>query len=283
MPTEKNQQTKTLVQDEPIAINDKKSIKKSELKPKTKSRRSTKKVKEEETPLLESKVPEVKKSKRTTKKVVAERAELSVDLSTGRSSAVKKEPVVIPDVVEVLEEKPVEPIVQEEVSVSVSKSRRSAVTLEELELQFDTILEQVENEIKEKETNNAYKIPLKKLRSLLSSMKRVKKDSVKMSRKGKKKRVVDPAISKQWGFEKPVMVSRGMCKFAGWNENEMHSRTDVTKFICNYIKDHDLQNPENRKQIIPDKKLTKLLSYDAGSEEPLTYCSLQVKMKPHFV
>ena len=87
------------------------------------------------------------------------------------------------------------------------------------------------------------------------------------------------------GFLKPVKLSKDLIKFTGWNPEELRSRVDVTKFICNYIKEHDLQNPADRRQIQVDKdtKLRKLLKYNSKTEEkPLTYYSLQTFMKPHF-
>jgi len=57
----------------------------------------------------------------------------------------------------------------------------------------------------------------------------------------------------------------------------------VTKYICNYVKELDLQNPEDRRQILADKKLAKLLDYDREKDgEALTYFYLQKKIQPHF-
>jgi chromatin remodeling complex protein RSC6 len=59
---------------------------------------------------------------------------------------------------------------------------------------------------------------------------------------------------------------------------------DVTKFLCAYIKDNNLQNDADKRQIKPDAKLTKLLGYDAkAATSPLTYFHLQKLLKPHFV
>ena len=75
-----------------------------------------------------------------------------------------------------------------------------------------------------------------------------------------------------------------MAKFTGWNATELKSRVDVTKYLCNYIKEHNLQNPEDKRQIIPDAKLAKLIKYDSKKEnEPLRYYSLQRFLKPHFL
>jgi len=85
------------------------------------------------------------------------------------------------------------------------------------------------------------------------------------------------------GFMSPVRISREMSMLAGWDPSELKSRVDVTKFICNYVKDRDLQNPEDRRQILPDHQLTRLLNYNRNNDGPLTYFSLQRKIQPHFL
>jgi chromatin remodeling complex protein RSC6 len=75
------------------------------------------------------------------------------------------------------------------------------------------------------------------------------------------------------GLLKPVIISEEMAKFAGWEKDELHSRVDVTKVICAYIKGDEkagrpnLQKPSNKKTILPDQVLKDLLRWDADSEE----------------
>ncbi len=75
------------------------------------------------------------------------------------------------------------------------------------------------------------------------------------------------------GLLKPVIISEEMAKFAGWGKDELHSRVDVTKVICAYIKGDEktgrknLQKPSNKKTILPDQVLKDLLRWDADSEE----------------
>ena len=75
-----------------------------------------------------------------------------------------------------------------------------------------------------------------------------------------------------------------MSKFTGWDEDELHSRADVTKYICAYVKKNGLQNPDDGRQIMPDTKLQKLLGYDPRSDKTLTYFNLQtfLKRQNHF-
>lgn len=203
---------------------------------------------------------------------------------------VKELEVEIPDVSEVLEQPEVErevetevleqPEVETETNILRSTSRKSSMNGEELELSFDCLIDRLTREF-ESRKDDKKPTSIKTIRSLVSDIKRLKKDSLKLCRKGKKKTTRTNVES---GFLKPVSVSKGMCKFAGWNPEELHSRVDVTKFICNYVKDNNLQNPSDRRQIIPDKKLSKLLSYDSKTEDqPLTYFYLQKKIKDHFI
>jgi len=56
------------------------------------------------------------------------------------------------------------------------------------------------------------------------------------------------------------------------------SRVDVTKAICNYVKEKNLQNPADRRQFTPDEKLATLL----GVKEVITYYTLQKHIQKHF-
>ena len=81
------------------------------------------------------------------------------------------------------------------------------------------------------------------------------------------------------GLKKPVRVSTEMSDFASWPHDEEHSRVDVTNIICRYIDTHDLQNPKNRRSIILDEPLGKLLKY---TEPEITYPHIQKYINVHF-
>jgi hypothetical protein len=69
------------------------------------------------------------------------------------------------------------------------------------------------------------------------------------------------------GLLKPVIISEEMARFANWDKDELHSRVDVTKVICVYVKNNKLQKPSNKKTILPDQLLKDLLRWDAAAEE----------------
>lgn len=54
-------------------------------------------------------------------------------------------------------------------------------------------------------------------------------------------------------------------------------RTEVIKKLWDYIKEHGLQDPKNKRNILPDAKLAKLF----GSKDPLDMMKLAGLLKPH--
>jgi upstream activation factor subunit UAF30 len=182
-------------------------------------------------------------------------------------------------VAEVVEE------VAEAAPEKVIKKRR-VVSRESVFADFDSLQQNVEAEI-EKTRANADKggkvLGVRYLRSLNKAIKQLKKDTIRAMKQ--KKKNPNRAKNTSSGFMKPVKISNEMSSFTGWEKDELKSRVDVTKYICGYIRDNDLQNPADRRQIVPDKKLTNLLKLDKKglAEEPLTYYSLQKKIQPHFI
>lgn len=82
------------------------------------------------------------------------------------------------------------------------------------------------------------------------------------------------------GFAKPTLISDELCSFLGKPVGTEMARTEVTKSITAYIKEHSLQHAENKRRIMPDTALASLLNVDDTVE--LTYFNLQKYMKVHF-
>lgn len=76
-------------------------------------------------------------------------------------------------------------------------------------------------------------------------------------------------------------MSKELCDFLNEPVGTEMARTVVTKHITNYVKEHNLQNQENRRQILCDDKLMNLLKVD--DTVVLTYFNLQKYMKVHFI
>ena len=82
------------------------------------------------------------------------------------------------------------------------------------------------------------------------------------------------------GFVKPTLISNELAGFLGKPEGTEMARTEVTREINAYIREHKLQDKDNGRKIIADKKLTGLLKLKKDDE--LTYFNLQKYMSPHF-
>ncbi len=147
---------------------------------------------------------------------------------------------------------------------------------------FDNIVTMIDDELQRiKEAREPVpKGTTKFLRSVVQQIKALSKQANRvMKKKGPKTRKASNC-----GFEKPVPISAELARFCQWAPNDLKSRVDVTKYICKYISDHNLQNPEDRRQIRPDNKLKKLLGYDPEHGDVLRYYNIQtcLKQKNHF-
>lgn len=129
---------------------------------------------------------------------------------------------------------------------------------------------------------------VKELKSLSMDVKKALKNCSRLSKNGaftkkqKKKKVVDPDAPPRApaGFTKPVSVSDELREFLGLEEGVEIARTDVTKRINEYVKEHSLQNPTDRREIVLDDKLNALLK--PGEGETVTFFNLQTYMKVHY-
>jgi chromatin remodeling complex protein RSC6 len=123
------------------------------------------------------------------------------------------------------------------------------------------------------------------IKSLVSRVnaleKRVGRDRKVMNKKmrGRVRRVVDPNKPPS-GFAKPGPISEDLRKFLGLGKEDLIARTEVTKRINAYCKEHKLQKEEDKRTIHPDATLRKLLKLSKGDE--LTFFNLQKYMKIHY-
>lgn len=82
------------------------------------------------------------------------------------------------------------------------------------------------------------------------------------------------------GFAKPTVLSPEMCAFLNLPLGTKLARTEVTRLLNRYVKEHNLQSSEDRRTIIPDEPLRKILSIN--SDAKVTYFNLQSHIKHHF-
>lgn len=100
------------------------------------------------------------------------------------------------------------------------------------------------------------------------------KISEKLTKKKKRK------TTKPSGFALPTPISEELSIFMSKEKGTLVARTEVTRYIIDYIKQKKLQNPSNGQLIVPDEALKKLLEVKDG--DSLSYFNLQKYMNRHF-
>ena len=167
------------------------------------------------------------------------------------------------------------PVVQEAVAAAPAAAPAEAQAGESRDDRHKALLASVDSQI----------ASLKALRaSLLSSF---KADAVELKTaqksNGRRRRATSAVPSEkkvQSGITKPTKVSDAMCEFMGRDKGSLIARTEVTKFITNYIRDNNLKDAKVRRHINPDTRLRSLLSIPQNDQ--LTYFNLQKYMSSHF-
>jgi len=178
-------------------------------------------------------------------------------VSAPKKKVVKKAPVVEPKV-----ETPVQ-------ETSVVEAPQN--TVENYAQEFTHLVEQL------KVLQNS----LKELTVYTSKLeKRVAKDQKVLQKRVNGKRKRTNASSSPSGFSKPGPVSDELRTFLKLGKDELIARTEVTKRINAYCKEHGLQGKDDKRVLKPDKTLKTLLRL--GKNDELTFFNLQKYMKVHF-
>ena len=138
--------------------------------------------------------------------------------------------------------------------------------------------------------SNAFTEFLSKLQSLTTQIASLKTEfrslekrsirELKAAQKTNAKRKRKSSNRAPSGFVKPTLISNELAGFLNKPQGTEMARTEVTREINGYIREHNLQDKENGRKINPDKKLATLLKIKSGEE--LTYFNLQRYMSPHF-
>ena len=174
------------------------------------------------------------------------------------------------------------PVVEQAVeTLDESAPRRRAVHNRESVLRdFAELISNLESEITTSRAAGGKQCAAttKVLRRVMASV----KDLQRAASQAIKTKPVSQRKNNHSGFLKPVQISGEIAKFTGFDVSQLHSRVDVNNYICDYIKKNNLQNPEDRRQILPDDKLAKVIGYTSGTDKPLTYPVLQQFMTRHY-
>lgn len=86
------------------------------------------------------------------------------------------------------------------------------------------------------------------------------------------------------GFMKPVDISPALEEFLRTDGDTIPNpitRAILTTRLCEYVRNHNLQNPKDRREIYPDLPLQKLFHLKEG--ENLTYYNIQRLIQPHIL
>lgn len=211
-------------------------------------------IEDVQTPPVE--VTPAKKSKKSSEKKSSKKAvEEPVQVSVEETPVVKEE--VVDEVTE-CSETGVCPV--------PAKKTKRVVTKQDIITDLDVVFTEVIAEVKDK--------------TLVKKVKQLKSDLVKLFKlRNIVKKENDNPNS---GFRKPVDVSPEMRNFLNLSPSELTRRLDITKRLCDYIKENNLQDARDRRNILPDATLKQLLSV-TESDPPLTYYSIQQKLKPHII
>ena len=123
------------------------------------------------------------------------------------------------------------------------------------------------------------------LSELISEAKRLEKAATKVQKVADKRRRRKAPAEGEEGkparvsfFQVPTAISPALCAFLGRPAGSTESRSNVTKFITGYVKEHNLMN---KRDINADAKLLALLGLKA--EDKLTYFNLQKYLNSHYL
>ena len=203
--------------------------------------------------------------------VVVAAPSTEVKAKAPRKTAAKTE-VVVPTVAAPTPALPPSPV-GETVAASSSSSISSVVE------RLREVRARLSNELKEiiADTLIAAKAAAKQVKEA-GKRKKVKKDVADMT--PEEKAAWELRRSKN-AFLKPRGLSTELCAFMSLPAGSQRSQTEVTKFVSNYVKTNSCFDPSNKRRIIPDGALSRLLK--VTDKDTVTYLNLQSFLKAHFL
>ena len=159
-------------------------------------------------------------------------------------------------------------ISEESPDVMEKITKKSIPTRDEIISLCDTIIKETETEIKTIREGSGSTKGIKFLRQIIKNVKVLRSQITKAV---KAKKATNSAAANNSGFMKPVCISKELAEFTGWDPKQLHSRVDVTKYICNYVREKNLKDPADGRIIKPDFDLQKLLKTYNPDEGVLKY------------
>lgn len=199
-------------------------------------------------------------------------------VATADTQAKKKKPVVLQTTpVPATPATPVAPVVPVAAAATlIAASAASAASVPDTAAPVVDAADNVLSNIIDKVNSLAGVI--KDIQTHLKSLSKEYDKQQKIIEKAQKKR--QNAKNSPSGFAKPNKISDELCDFIGVPHGTEKSRTDITRLINAYVKEHNLNKPENKRFILPDTKLKKILN--VGDSEEINYFILQKLISHHF-
>jgi len=169
-----------------------------------------------------------------------------------------------------------------QVEVSTPSVQEAAsTTVVPTETQTSGSVEESSTELLFKKLLNQFQDVQNIMKTLHSNLKVLEKEVAREKKESKKKEAKKKSVKKQLsGFAKASPISNGLADFLGLSHESQIARTEVTSKVIAYVKEFNLQNPEDKKQIVPDAKLGALLQ---SGEDRVTFFNLQTYLKKHFL
>jgi chromatin remodeling complex protein RSC6 len=128
-----------------------------------------------------------------------------------------------------------------------------------------------------------FKMEITNIQKVVKNTEKDIKKELKKFKKDNKTNKIKPKRAPS-GFAKPTKVTKELCAFMNQPEGSEIARTEVTKSLVNYIKEHNLieLGEDCKNKIVPDKKLKDLLGFQDGPLPDLNYFNIQRYMNKHF-
>jgi len=218
------------------------------------------------TPSVSQEAPVVDLQTKKKKPVVVPVAAATATTPAGQGAApttLSQVPVVLPHVVQATPATTVS---------SVDASGVVGTTPPVAEAAADNVLSSIIDKV------NSLSSHIKEIQASLKVLSKEYDKQQKIIEKAQKKR--QNAKNSPSGFAKPNKISDELCDFIGVPHGTEKSRTDITRLINAYVKEHNLNKPENKRFILPDTKLKKILN--VGDSEEINYFILQKLISHHF-
>lgn len=242
---------------------------------------------------------------KVTKSVPAKSSKNGQKVVPAKSKAKVKKPVEEP---EDGEEDPSELEDEEDLNgeEEVEKKKRVKPTIYDHIAHYDQLLDLINSEIDRKSRSMEHGVrPLQRVRKLVTDM---RKELPRVTRSKEARLALSTRKNTSSGLTMKYYVSEELAKFLQIDASvDTVSRIDATRAICAYAnlkedeqrettlawaylnpgRKRNLQNPANKKTIIPDKALASLLRKKAGTAkgggDALEYTSIQSLINHHFL